>query len=293
MILSFHPIFSGDSNLICAGRAPGTDEFAAIRAAAAVILPQGCRRDLYEMARDNCARVFPNYDVRFKYPGKIGQIRLFRETGVRHPHSVLFRDLKSLRQGCRKIPEELPHKFPFVFKFDWGGEGETVFLIRSAAELTNVLHQAAAFEQTGQKGFILQEHINTRRRCLRAVVIGRRYLSYWRIQPQPEAFQVSLAKGARIDTHADPQLQALAIHALKRFNEITRINLAGFDFLFSTDPLQSDPYFLEVNYYFGRTGLGGTEAYYRILTAEIHDWLASHGLRVKTCESHSSQGFIF
>jgi ribosomal protein S6--L-glutamate ligase len=114
------------------------------------------------------------------------------------------------------------------------------------------------------------------------VVIGRQYRSYWRIQPEPETFQVSVAQGARIDAHADPHLQALAIRELKRFNRMTGINLAGFDFLFSSDAHPPTPLFLEINYFFGRTGLGGTDAFYKILTAEIHDWLATHGLRVKS-----------
>ncbi len=73
MILSFHPCFEADKNIICAGRDPGADEMAAIKAADAVILPQGCRKSLYEMATENCPLVFPDYSARFKYPGKINQ----------------------------------------------------------------------------------------------------------------------------------------------------------------------------------------------------------------------------
>jgi ribosomal protein S6--L-glutamate ligase len=32
---------------------------------------------------------------------------------------------------------------------------------------------------------------------------------------------------------------------------------------------------LEINYYFGRKGLGGSEAYYKILRKEIQAWLSS------------------
>ena len=85
MILSFHPIYLGDQNRLCAGRDPDAADVAAIRQAAAVILPQACRRSLYEAARQHCPRVFPNYAARFAYPGKAGQVRLFQETGVPHP----------------------------------------------------------------------------------------------------------------------------------------------------------------------------------------------------------------
>ena len=66
MIVSFHPLFEADKNILCAGREPDADDLKAIKAAKAVILPQGCRQSLYEMARDNCQHVFPDYAARFK-----------------------------------------------------------------------------------------------------------------------------------------------------------------------------------------------------------------------------------
>ncbi len=87
MIVSFHPLFEGDKNIICAGRQPDRKDLAAIRAADAVILSQGCYRSLYEMARENCRHVFPNYDARFEFPGKINQIKLFRRAKVAYPAS--------------------------------------------------------------------------------------------------------------------------------------------------------------------------------------------------------------
>ena len=90
MILSFHPIFEGDKNILCAGREPGADDLAAVRAADAVIIPQGCKASLYTMARENCANVFPNYDARFEYPGKIGQTRLFRKLNAPHPKTEIY-----------------------------------------------------------------------------------------------------------------------------------------------------------------------------------------------------------
>ena len=66
MILSFHPCFDADRNIICAGRDPDEKDLAAIRAADAVILPQGCREALYLLVRQNCPHVFPDYDARFQ-----------------------------------------------------------------------------------------------------------------------------------------------------------------------------------------------------------------------------------
>ena len=64
-----------------------------------------------------------------------------------------------------------PLPFPLVFKFDWGGEGQTVFLIESARDLARQLDQAAAFEQSGQSGLLLQSYIPHGHRALRVVMV--------------------------------------------------------------------------------------------------------------------------
>ena len=150
MIVSFHPLFEADKNIICAGREPNGEDLAAICAADAVILSQGCYRALYEMARANCPYVFPNYDTRFQYPGKIGQTKLFRKFKIAHPASEIYLNLASFHQqfGKRSSPDRL--QFPLVFKMDWGGEGETVYLVNSSEDLDEILRKTAAFEKSGQ-----------------------------------------------------------------------------------------------------------------------------------------------
>ncbi|OQY59406.1 MAG: hypothetical protein B6245_06820 [Desulfobacteraceae bacterium 4572_88] len=276
MILSFHPCFVGDQNMICAGRDPGADDIAAIRAANAVILPQGCKQPLYEMARKNCPHVFPNYDAKFSHPGKIGQTHLFRETRVPHPRTLTFACADELRDSHGELPEQLPSDLPFVFKFDWGGEGSNVFLICTRGEFQDVLEKAIRFEKTGQAGFLIQEYIPGQNRALRVVVMGQNIISYWRVQENLETFQANLAKGAVIDADSDPHLQARAADAARNFCKKTGINLAGFDFLFSgdtkTETEPGTPLFLEINYFFGRTGLGGSEKFYELLNREIRKW---------------------
>ena len=51
-------------------------------------------------------------------------------------------------------------------------------------------------------------------------------------------------------------------------------DLAGVDVVFSAQENDAPPLLLEINYFFGRKGLGGSEAYYKILQAEIQTWLA-------------------
>ena len=62
----------------------------------------------------------------------------------------------------------------------------------------------------------------------------------------------------------------------RRFGRQTGINLAGFDFLFNTaaiDTGEIQPLLLEINYFFGRRGLGGSDTFYRLLESEIEKWL--------------------
>jgi ribosomal protein S6--L-glutamate ligase len=271
MILSFHPIFEGDKNIYCAGREPGADDLAAVRAADAVILPQGCKASLYTMARENCANVFPNYDARFGYPGKIGQTRLFRELNAPHPKTEIYTSHSSFLTSHSSLL--IPHfSLPFVFKFDWGGEGDNVFLIRSSEEFEAILQKAAVFESTGQSGFLIQEYIPSQNRDLRVAVIGQKMISYWRVQKDTEKFCSNLSKGAVIDSDSDPEIRAKAAAAVRWFCEKTGINLAGFDLLFSHDE-EKKPLFIEINYFFGRQGLGGSERFYDILTEEIRTWI--------------------
>jgi ribosomal protein S6--L-glutamate ligase len=273
MIVSFHPMFEADKNIICAGREPGADDLAAIMAAEAVILPQGCRQSLYEMARKNCRHVFPDYNARFNYPGKLGQMRLFQKSGTDHPHTETYASLADFRRQYSEYPRDISFELPCVFKFDWGGEGETVFLITSRKDLKTVLQKAADFERSGQKGFLLQEYVPTDGKTLRVVIIGRTLVSYWRIQEDTDAFVSSVSRGARIDAELEPERQNVAKAFVKNLCNKTGINLAGFDVIFAPVKEYIKPLMLEINYFFGRRGLGGSHAFYEILKKEIHNWL--------------------
>ena len=83
-----------------------------------------------------------------------------------------------------------------------------------------------------------------------------------------------LSPGAVIDSEARPELQHKAVALVKQICQKTGINLAGFDVIFSTEDNDPNPLLLEINYFFGRKGLGGSEAYYRILLEEIQFWVA-------------------
>ncbi len=280
MIVSFHPLFVADNNILCAGREPNRSDLEAIQAAEAVILPQGCSPLLYKMARENCARVFPDYDVRFEYPGKNNQIKLFRTLNVTHPDTELFSDLACFQRQYGVTPTRLSFSYPVVFKFDWGGEGETVHLVKSSQDLHQILEATATYEKSGQFGFMLQEYIPSGNRTLRVVVIGKEIITYWRIQNDEEAFYANLSRGATLDPDSRPGLQRKAVVLVKNLCHHTGIDLAGFDVIFSANKDDPDPMLLEINYFFGRKGLGGSERYYQILLPEIHNWLTGWNLAV-------------
>ncbi|MBW2647857.1 MAG: glutathione synthase [Deltaproteobacteria bacterium] len=275
MILSFHPCIEGDVNILCAGRPPGDEDVEAAKKARAIILPQGVTEQLYRLCRIHCPHVFPNYDARFDYPGKLGQSRLFQENKVSFPPTVAFSDINAYQETFEKgKANTLPFDFPFVLKLNEGGEGEGVFLLENQNDLDTALGNVAQAERSGQKGFIVQAHIPNEGRTLRVVVIGEQFFSYWRIQEDKDVFQSNLRTGARIDHHLAPESQEAAIGAARNFCRSTGINLAGFDFLFPQDASEPQPLFLEINYFFGRRGLGGSFKFYALLEKAVEEWLA-------------------
>ncbi|MFH2046917.1 MAG: ATP-grasp domain-containing protein [Pseudomonadota bacterium] len=274
MILSFHPCFVADKNIICAGRKPGFDELEQIKLADAVILSQGCSEILYRMAKENCKNVFPNYDAKFDYPEKTGQIHLFQKTGAAHPESKIFTSLSHLCDANQNLlNEQILFSYPFVLKLGWGGEGETVYLVKNQSDFKYFIKKIEDHEKSGQQGFILQKFIESGNKSLRTVLIGKKMISYWRIQNNQDSFCAGLSQGATIDFDMEPALVELAEKKTKEFCDKTGINLAGFDFIFATSDPVNEPLFLEINYFFGRTGLGGSEKYYKILNKEIKNWL--------------------
>jgi ribosomal protein S6--L-glutamate ligase len=281
MVLSFHPNVVAQKNILCAGRLPNEEDRAAICQAQAVILPQGCTEALYRMSRKHCTHVFPHYDARFDFPGKLGQTRLFQKMGVAFPRTFPFETVSAYHEQFGKKVPIGPLEFPCVFKSDWGGEGEGVSLIRTPEAMDQALERARRDEQSGLKGFLLQSYVPSMGRSLRVAVIGDELFSYWRIQQDPSKFSTSLKTGAVIDHEAAPELQYAGRAAVKAFCSKTGINLAGFDFLFSEKEKVPVPLFLEINYFFGRRGLGGSLNYYELIDRAVGAWLSKLGLSLR------------
>lgn len=277
-------MFVADKNIICAGRDPNENDLAAIRGAKAVILAQGCRAALYEMVRNNCEHIFPNFNCRFDYPGKIGQTRLFQKHGVRHPKTRVYEDCEALAK--RKFDGSL--SMPCVIKQDWGGEGEGVWLVGSQRQWQKTASEIVRKYRLNSGGFLVQDFVACDNRSLRVAVVGNRFQAYWRVQPDKNRFGTNVAQGGIIDHGSDPHLKAAGIKAVKGFCAQTGINLAGFDLLFETGAQNEDdpvPYFLEINYFFGRRGLGGSDRFYILFETAARHWLKKKGLCLTSPES--------
>jgi len=270
-VLSMHPVIAGDEFYWDRGL---WDKglFRALEQARAVILPQTVERELYCLCTRMCPHVFPNYDLRFQWEGKIGDTFAFWTYGMKHPFTLVFPRVETLRNDHPKMDHEVPAlpPYPFVMKGAHGGEGKQVWLIENEKELKAKLKILQHLELHGSSGFVIQEYLADLERDLRVVVIGNRIYSYWR---RAGTFLHNTAQGGEIDTDSDKDLQYRGREKVREFCLRSGANLAAFDLVF--DAADREPYFLEINYTFGRTGLGGSEEFYTLLQAAVNHWLNS------------------
>ncbi len=192
---------------------------------------------------------------------------------------MTFADCADFRDRFPDI-QRIPIMPPLVIKRDWGGEGQGVFPVPDMAALKHILKILEQTESGHPNGFVIQRFIPTRPRVLRVVVVGRRLKTYWRVMaPSADPYaKAGLPLGGRLDFTTDPDLMRAAETAVHRVCNETGINLAAFDILFTSDATIASPdtpIFLEINYFFGRQGIGGSEGLYKLLREGIRDWIAS------------------
>jgi hypothetical protein len=128
MILSFHPCFVADAQIILADRKLRADDRRLIQTADAIILPQSCSAELYRACKSSSSLLFPDYGIRFKYPGKVGQSILFERLRIPHPATKRWPSVKKFRDR-QKEESALPHDMPFFLKADKSHEGEGVHFV--------------------------------------------------------------------------------------------------------------------------------------------------------------------
>ncbi len=276
MIASLHPCIKKDLNILCAGRSLTEREKNRLKKARAVIVAQGVTAEVYRECRRLVPWVFPFYDLRFSLEGKVGDALLFQYHQVPHPQTLAFKNREAFflqYPNLEAIPALLSG-YPLVLKGDQGGEGTFVFLVHSREELIeklDLLPKGPALSE----GFVLQERVDHGGRDLRVVVLFDTFYAYWRVQPDPAVFLTNLSQGARIVSVGNLLLEQKAIEAVKDFCAQTGINVAGFDIIFDRGKDPSLPLFLEINYYFGRKGLGGSIRFYELLQQAADRWLVS------------------
>lgn len=277
MILSFHPCFDTDVQIILGDRRLDSNIRESIRKATAIILPQACTQDLYDVCARSNASLFPNYQTRIKYPGKTGQSNMFKDLDFPHPETLRWEGVEDFEEAC-PISSTLPHALPFFMKEDKSHEAEGVFLVESHTSLKKALDHLALRERSCLKGFVTQAYIPCSGNVLRVVIIGNQTFTYWKRPDKPGQEITTISRGAIIDHDWSPDLQEKGHASALELAKKTGINLAAIDFVFPTADKDPDPLFLEINYYFGRRGLGGTENYYRLLYKATQDWLSEIGL---------------
>lgn len=244
--------------------------------ARAVILPQTVQKEFYFFCRKFCPHVFPDYEYRFRWEGKIGAAMLFTSFAVPHPCTMIFPRVGTLADHHPRMghsPPQLPD-YPYLIKAANGGEGSYVWLIDSASALDSCLRKLKRLELQREFGFVVQEYFSGVDRDLRVVVIGEQILSYWRVRP--DGFLHNISQGGSIDRESFPELQKKGRDEVGKLCRKTRLNLAAFDLIFPAG--SRDPLFLEVNYTFGWAGLGGVEDYSALLNKAVDVWLAGRSI---------------
>ena len=272
MILSFHPCIDADLQIILGDRHLNAKDLKMISSADAVILHQGMVGPIFEACRNAGVKIFPDYKMRFKYPGKMGQSRLFGDFDLPHPKTSCLETVAAYLQGNPEI-DVLLQQGPFVMKANMSHEGEGVFLVKDEDSFHEALRRFTLKERAGVKGFVVQKFIPCGGNVLRSVIMGKDIISYWK-RPGSQGQQITtISKGALIDKAWQPGLLKMGEKCGRFLMEKTGINLAAVDFLIPSSGRDRSPLFLEINYYFGRKGLGGMENYYRLLFQAVQEWL--------------------
>jgi len=277
MILSFHPCFDTDVQVILGDRRLDSADLQLIRNAKAIILPQTCPQEIYNACSVSGASVFPSYEMRFKYPGKMGQSLLFKDFGFLHPDTLRWRTVDEFKKAY-PASNDFPHDLPFFIKDDKSHEADGVFLVKDMPSLAKAFDYLALRESSGLPGFVSQEFIPSEGNVLRAVIIGRQVITYWKRPNRPGQVITTISRDAMIDHHWRPDLQEKGRKQVLSLSGKTGINLAAIDFVFPMSKDDPAPFFLEINYFFGRRGLGGSQDYYGLLYQAVREWLGEIGL---------------
>ncbi len=271
MIVSFHSRVRGNVNMrLTRKHRFSTKESSMLASAKATIFSQYVQCHQYDFCKSRCPNVFPDYTHRFGFEGKYGNIKLFRRYRAPHPETVCYPSVADFKSRHFENNEPMM-PFPFVLKGDRGGGGWAVFLITNEEMLIKKLTVLDNPRLHATRRFIAQAFVPHGGKDLRVVVIGHMTKAYWRCQPDPDEFRNNVGRGGIVDYAGDAHLTQMGIQCVKAFCSKTGLNLAAFDVLF--DENEPEPLLSEINFLFGRKGLGGSGQFHNLLNEAVTAWL--------------------
>ncbi len=230
--------------------------------AAGVLLPAHVSPWRYLKMTGLARNWFPRLDVQFNSRGKTKQAFLFQKLGVRHPETLVFQNPQNLQDHLNLHGS--PWGYPFVLKGDLGGGGDTVFPVFEPEETATHL---AKLPKDGP--LLIQKCVAHGGKDLRVVVYADQAVSYFRVGGG--RFYNNICRGAKLDHDGWPELQQKGVAAALAFSARAGIDIAGYDLMFPDD---GEPVFIEVNFHFGRKGLGGAKEHSRHVLRAIWRWRA-------------------
>ncbi len=276
MIVSLHPHFRGDFGQSLSLKTLFSDQTSGfLKQARAIVVPQSIQAREYAFCQEFTPHIFPDYSCRFGYEGKAGNFQLLKQFNLPHPSTFQYESVKDW-QDRHPANQNLPLPYPFVIKNDEGGCGFGIFLINSSQDLSLALNFLRSQEEKSSGGFVIQEYVDHGGKDLRVVLLGDQFLTYWRRQDNPGEFRNNVGRGASIDPDGDPGLTSTGVEVVLDLKKRTGINLAAIDVMF--DKIAQQPLITEINFVFGRKGIGGTIAFRQLFNQATRDWLQTKGL---------------
>lgn len=261
--VSFDPRFPLEENCSPFADLEDRNLLALLEGALGVVLPVYLTPARYEAITRHAKDWFPDLRSRFIYRGKCSQIELFRHSGVRHPESLLFDSPSAMMEAFES--GQLGWNYPFVMKGDSGGGGISVFPVHDSGDLERCCEKLKRNEPA-----LVQRWVHHGGRDLRVVVYGDRAHSYFRVGDG--SFYNNVCRGGRLDHHSHGELQERGRRSVLELCRKASIHVAGFDLMF---PDEGAPVFVEINFHFGRKGLGGTPEHRRHMGEAIERWCSA------------------
>jgi len=274
-IVSFHPLIKAQINSSVAGKTIlSPRQLRLIKKADAIILPQICPEFLYQAVREFQKPCFPDQEIRYKCQDKASQIRFFQANNIPHPKTLIFQNLQCLAEYLKKNSWEWG--FPLVLKSCWAHEGDGVFVLMDEKDFF-IKSPEIENKVSKHEPIITQSLVPTKGYVLRIVTFYKELIPYWKVGTGPI---ISIAKGAKIVENLFPELKEKGINSLKELKEKIRIDLSAIDMIFDMEKIIG-PLWLEINFSFGRKGLGGSKKFYAHLLRAVKTWLKDLGLSPK------------